>query len=123
MNDKFIITALEKCVNKTNVFISYRDPDNRVTEITVNDILGIIKHLKADNEKLKHTFIVARGCGKGVLEMNIEHIKEQAYKEFADRLKLYLHQDDFETPDERWKPESEFANLINNLVKEMVGDV
>lgn len=30
----------------------------------------------------------------------------------ADKLIAYLHREDFHTPDERWKPESEFANII-----------
>lgn len=31
----------------------------------------------------------------------------------ADVLKKFLHEEDFETPDERWKPESEFAKMID----------
>ena len=31
----------------------------------------------------------------------------------ADKLKEYLHREDFYTPDERWKPESEFVNMID----------
>lgn len=31
----------------------------------------------------------------------------------ADKMKKYLHEDDFGTPDERWKPESEFAKMID----------
>lgn len=30
----------------------------------------------------------------------------------ADVLMRFLHADDFGTPDERWKPESEFAQMI-----------
>lgn len=30
----------------------------------------------------------------------------------AEKLKAHLHREDFYTPDERWKPESEFANMI-----------
>lgn len=33
----------------------------------------------------------------------------------ADALKKFLHEDDFDTPDERWKPESEFAKMIDAL--------
>ena len=53
-------------------------------------------------------------------ESLVAKAKAEAIKEFAERVKSYLHQDDFETPDERWKPESEFATLIDNLVKEMI---
>ena len=31
----------------------------------------------------------------------------------ADVLKNFLHEEDFGTPDERWKPESEFAAMID----------
>ena len=31
----------------------------------------------------------------------------------ADMLKKFLHEEDFETPDERWRPESEFAKMID----------
>ena len=33
----------------------------------------------------------------------------------ADILKKFLHEDEFHTPDERWKPESEFAKMIDVL--------
>ena len=31
----------------------------------------------------------------------------------AEKLKRCLHQEDFGTPDERWRPESEFASLVD----------
>ena len=31
----------------------------------------------------------------------------------ADKVKAYLHEEDFNTPDERWKPEREFAKMID----------
>lgn len=31
----------------------------------------------------------------------------------ADMLKKLLHEEDFETPDERWRPESEFEKFID----------
>ena len=31
----------------------------------------------------------------------------------ADMLKKFLHEDDFETPDESWRQESEFAKFID----------
>ena len=31
----------------------------------------------------------------------------------AEKLKQCLHQEDFSTPDERWRPESEFAALVD----------
>lgn len=32
----------------------------------------------------------------------------------ADKIKKYMHMDDFGTPDERWMPESEFAALVDS---------
>lgn len=41
----------------------------------------------------------------------------------ADVLKQFLHEDDFGTPDERWKPESEFAQMIDALPTANVAEV
>ena len=40
-----------------------------------------------------------------------------ADKEYIEReaVKKFLHQDDFETPDERWRPESEFAQMVDAI--------
>ena len=38
----------------------------------------------------------------------------------AEKLKAYLHEEDFDTPDERWKPESEFADMIDATPTEVV---
>ena len=48
----------------------------------------------------------------------IVELQNQAVKEFADKLKKCLHEEDFNTPDERWKPESDFAAIIDALLKE-----
>ena len=36
-----------------------------------------------------------------------------------NNLKKNLHTEDFNTPDERWRPESEFCALIDELIKEV----
>ena len=33
----------------------------------------------------------------------------------CEALKKFLHQEDFDTPDERWRPESEFAQMIDSV--------
>ena len=43
----------------------------------------------------------------------------QAQIDVLNKLKKYLHIEDFGTPDERWKPESEFCAIIDNLIKEV----
>lgn len=49
----------------------------------------------------------------------IKKAKAEAIKEFADQLKKCLHTDDFGTPDECWKPESDFAYIVDYLAKGM----
>ena len=44
---------------------------------------------------------------------------KQAKIDVLNELKKYLHTEDFDTPDERWKPESEFCAIIDNLIKEV----
>lgn len=40
-----------------------------------------------------------------------------AEKEYIEReaAKRWLHEDDFGTPDERWRPESEFAKMLDAI--------
>ena len=55
-------------------------------------------------------------------EREIERLKaevKQAQIEVLNELKKYLHTEDFDTPDERWKPESEFCAIIDKLIKEV----
>lgn len=44
---------------------------------------------------------------------------KQAKIDVLNELKKYLHTEDFDTPDERWKPESEFCAIIDELIKEI----
>ena len=44
---------------------------------------------------------------------------KQAQIDVLNELKKYLNTEDFDTPDERWKPESEFCAIIDELVKEV----
>lgn len=58
-------------------------------------------------------------------EKEIERLKaevKQAKLDVLNELKKYLHTEDFDTPDERWKPESEFCAIIDKLIKEIEND-
>ena len=44
---------------------------------------------------------------------------KQAQIDVLNELKKYLHTEDFDTPDERWKPESEFCAIIDKIIKEV----
>lgn len=51
--------------------------------------------------------------------IDFEQQLKQAKIDVLNELKKYLHTEDFDTPDERWKPESEFCAIIDELVKEI----
>lgn len=48
-----------------------------------------------------------------------KHSIKQAKIDVLNKLKKYLHTEDFDTPDERWKPESEFCAIIDKIIKEV----
>ena len=48
----------------------------------------------------------------------VEDIR-QAQIDVLNKLKKNLHTEDFNTPDERWRPESEFCAIIDELIKEV----
>ena len=81
----------------------------------ISEYKAEIERLKAENEKLLDS-IESVQAGRCRLRCPLT---EQAVKEFAERLKKYLHTEDFDTPDERWKPESEFCAIIDELIKEI----
>lgn len=78
--------------------------------------LNLIKRQKAEFEELNG--LVNKRFDDFASEYD-NKMKSEAIKEFAEKLKACLHTDDFGTPDERWRPESEYANIIDDLVKEM----
>ena len=43
----------------------------------------------------------------------------EAQIDVLNKLKKNLHTEDFNTPDERWRPESEFCAIIDELIKEV----
>ena len=50
---------------------------------------------------------------------SLNRIVKQAQIDALNELKKYLHTEDFDTPDERWKPESEFCAIIDEIIKEV----
>ena len=53
------------------------------------------------------------------LKHDLDKARKQAQIDVLNKLKKYLHTEDFDTPDERWKPESEFCAIIDKLIKEV----
>ncbi|MBQ8893388.1 MAG: hypothetical protein IJ043_03155 [Clostridia bacterium] len=126
MTDNEIVKALECCANNPNDCICTESKcplfGQKCIDILSKDALDLINRQKAEIERLKS------GCKKLVEKQNlykeniqatreyqIEQAKAEAIKEFAERLKKEAF---FDTG---WCVMP--VDCIDNLVKEMVGDV
>lgn len=138
MTDNEIIKALECCQSEDSgmcrICPFHSDTYSGCWYELHKDALDLINRQKAEIKSLKEkakrwkenyeSQQVVVGDFREIINKQAKELKTakaEAVKEFAERLKSYLHQDDFGTPDEYWKPESEFANMIDNLLKETVG--
>ena len=72
-----------------------------------------IEQLKAENCDLAKKLEARLTCDF------VRTAQKQAQIDVLNKLKKYLHTEDFDTPDERWKPESEFCAIIDELIKEV----
>jgi len=142
MTDNEIIEALEcckelkcsECPKKTNLFAT--DCDVQLCQ----EAIDLINRLKAEIERLQH-ILVSFMSEVEILERNygadtsnipkiavlgtereniIKQTKSEAIKEFAERIKKELHFISYPL-DMNFKT-NEVNELIDNLVKEMVGD-
>lgn len=91
----------------------------------VSEYKAEIERLKAENEKMRKERGYINQLKEELLlkHYNVdcyqEEIKKQAQIDVLNELKKYLHTEDFDTPDERWKPESEFCAIIDELIKDV----
>lgn len=103
-----------------------------IAEELVNAGYGDVSEYKAEIEDLKDEIIYLerkiairdnalkdRDKAIEMLEGKQDTIVKRAKIDMLNKLKKYLHTEDFDTPDERWKPESEFCAIIDELVKEV----
>lgn len=74
-----------------------------------------IERLKDDYAKLQEQFVKYQTASDKEILAQVK----QAKIDILNELKKYLHTEDFDTPDERWKPESEFCAIIEGLIKEV----
>ena len=102
--DDEIIKRLERCVNRGN--------RNYDTDI----VLDLINRQKSEIERLKGSTIV-----NNIMESQRikREAKTEAYKEFAERLKKDLF---YKCGDINYSETCDLRNLIDNLLKEMVGE-
>ena len=142
LTDNEIVKALECCVNKTDVFVSYHIADTReYAKITIKDILGVINRLKeknsnltsdltslqkdltslqAENERLSN-FVTEERCREIAREMIPKFVgqaKAEAYKEFAELVQSHLENYPY---DERVRIDY-VISLIRKKEKEMAGE-
>ena len=94
----------------------------------VNAGYGDVSEYKAEIERLRTTLGQCNTELNSALESLKSQCREigelkakvkQAKIDVLNELKKYLHTEDFDTPDERWKPESEFCAIIDELIKEV----
>ena len=88
--------------------------DNQVSENT--QLYIEYDKLKDDYAKLQELFAQYQMASDKEIKAQIK----QAKIDVLNELKKYLHTEDFSTPDERWKPESEFCAIIDELIKELI---
>lgn len=128
MTDKQIITILECCASDENIECCKKcalcEKYDCYSEISKN-VLDLLNRQKAEIERLyriiadkDYSFAEVTSALRLAKEL-LETEKSEAIKEFAERLKESFAAENFNTPDERWCPESEFVAIIDYYVKEM----
>lgn len=106
MTDNDIKKALENAKYRVDGIVTrgfYLDPE------LFNQIVDLINRLEAENERLKEAYAVYEETS------GLKKAKTEAYKEFAERLKVYLllHYGEIY---------GVLLESIDNLLKELVGE-
>ena len=123
LTDTEIVKALECCIESNHLGDCFwndcpmiSEKGCKVGEETLYPYaLDLINRLQAENERL-NTYL-------DIISHSTDKIKAEAYKEFADKLKLqsYIVSDESQTGIiNRYSVVT--VNQINNLLKEMVGE-
>ena len=108
MTDNEIIKALERCPQHTECCYCNSLEECGNKRILTTSVFDLINRQKADIESLKH-----RKTELQIRNQELQHEKSEAIKEFAEELKnCFAISGDY----------LDIINIINNLVKEMVGE-
>ena len=118
MTDNEIIKALECCIGDTegkNCFDCHLYEIDDCQAQMCLDALDLINRQKAEIEKLKaeKNILLNTTVSAYLAEEQVRVAKAEAYKEFAERLKEMFRNDGLYLF---------YANQIDNLLKELVGD-
>lgn len=117
MTDIEIIKVLENSINTYNQKGIYVDTENLQQQV-----LDLIKRQRAEIERLekarqRQAYLSCNLRGQKYELMNrISVVKNEAYKEFAEKLKDEWFCNCYDSPD------VDFDDFIFNLLKEMVGE-
>lgn len=116
------------CANVDTEHCLYKEYAERLIESGYGDVSEYkaeIERLKAENKQLEEQVEEQRNekwDAQDDLDCYCDEMPnkvKQAQIDVLNELKKYLHTEDFDTPDERWKPESKFCAIIDELIKEV----
>ena len=118
MTDNEIIKALEKfkCVNCNGDCAKESCEDLECPLNLVKSALDLVNRQKAEIERLNAVSEICGDCHRQHAE-KIERTKAEGIKEFAERLKNKMFEEDFLLCEP-----CDMADMIDDLVKEMVGE-
>lgn len=122
MTDNEIVKALE-CYRGHKLFTF----NGKKPEIYIHDIIDLINHLKAEIEQLKEikSPIVAKQLNTEN-NINIAQIKSEAYREFADKVKMEAENATCVYEPDRPQADNmvyHISNIrLNKILKELVGE-
>ena len=92
------------------------------TDTLCADALNLITEQEKEFERLKDDYAkLQEQFAKYQMASDKEIMAQRKHAQIdvLNELKKYLHTEDFDTPDERWKPESEFCAIIDKIIKEV----
>lgn len=105
-----------------SLFGNNPDKEKEIVEALIENGYGDVSEYKAEIERLKDDYAKLQeqfAQYQMASDKEIMAQRKQAKIDVLNELKKYLHTEDFDTPDERWKPESEFCAIIDELIKEI----
>ena len=110
MTDNEIIKALECCRDNSRCYTCPRLGMNCCMNLLMRNALDLINSQKAENERLEKELMKCK-LEKEMLYQNVEEIKSEAIKKFAEELKNYFSISECYL---------DIINIIDNFVKEMM---
>lgn len=115
MTQDEIKEALETCILGYCTGCPYDGCDGDCRDELHKDVLTLITEQEKSIQMAQDQILFVAQQNQEYREQQVK----QAKIDVLNKLKKYLHTKDFDTPDERWKPESEFCEIIDKIIKEV----